>query len=341
TDGLIAEREQGITIDVAHIYMTHKAKRIIWADSPGHEQYTRNMVTAASNSSAAMILTDISRPLTAQFERHFDILQTLQIPDILVVINKIDSIGYDKVLINRREAEIRELVQNNFKGKISFIPASAVEGINLVNINEDLFPELKLSVLDWIERLETVEEDEGFYAQVQQAVHLGNDSRRYHLVIYSGVLKVNELVFVPELPGKIRVKQLYKFGEAVDSVKKGEAASLEIDSQVDLSRGSILCEQYLENQFDSNNFEALIYNLDTLEIQSRKPYIMQRGLQRSKVRIENFNGATAISMNSKSTCSIKSSLPQKVFKNSTTQSNAFILIDETSNRTVALGIIQE
>jgi sulfate adenylyltransferase subunit 1 len=336
----MAEREQGITIDVAHLYMTYKNTRIIWADAPGHEEYTRNMVTAAAGAHAALLLTDVSRPLTSQFKKHLQVLQILQIPNVLVVVNKLDRLNYSLEAYDERRMEINSLLQNSSGQKVEFLPASAWDGVNLVQLNTQLFPNNSLTVMKWIESLSPNQNQTApFYAQVQAPVHHGGEQRRYQVWVYQGKLKNGEMLHLGNGGKRVGVKGIFKFGTPVEEALAGQAIELELDRDVDLSRGTELTKEETEH---SEHITTELFNLDHgQDLIPRKPYRLKRGLFESKVRIETTDGGTTIGNNEHRRAKLRLAQPLSIINSFDTESRSFILIDDSSNSTCAVGVMVE
>ena len=160
TDGLRAEREQGITIDVAYKYFSTEKRKFIIADTPGHTQYTRNMFTGASNADLAIILVDARNGITDQTKRHSIISSILGIPHVLVCINKMDLVNYDEAVFNQIEADYNEFAIPLKLNKISFLPASALAGDNVVKSSDKMTWFKGPSLMEFLEDVEIVEDSE-------------------------------------------------------------------------------------------------------------------------------------------------------------------------------------
>jgi sulfate adenylyltransferase subunit 1 len=338
TDGLMAEREQGITIVVAHLYMTYKNTRIIWADAPGHEQYTRNMVTAASGANAALILSDVSRPMTKQFRRHLDVLQVLRIPRVLVCVNKLDLVNNDTEKYEERKREIEKLLHDVSGQQIDFVPVSALEGLNLIELDTSYFKQNQLTVLSWIDSLQTFKaKRKGFYGQIQAAIHQGGVNRSYQTWIYDGALSKGDVLYVGHDQLEVVVQEIQKFGKEIPSAHAGEAINIILDRDVDISRGSILTKI-------SGNLNDLVevelFNLDNKkELVIRKSYLLKQGIFETKMRIEHIDGGEVVATNERKTAVLRLASPLATSVRKSVESSGFILIDESSNATCALGIL--
>ena len=340
TDGLIAEREQGITIDVAHLYMTFENNRIIWADAPGHEQYTRNMVTAASGSKAAILLTDISRPLTEQCKRHLRVLESLKISNILVVVNKMDLVHFDQSLYDIRKREIEDILQEDTRQSIDFVPASAISGTNLIQLDKEYFPNNSLTVLNWIQQLNAAKSGESFYAQVQAAIHLGGDKRLFQTWVYNGTVKVGDTIQIGSENETAEVVQLLKFNQEIEEAAAGESVEIVLDKQIDISRGTEFSLVVEGKTF--KKFKADLFNLDDNQVlMSRKTYLLKRGITEAKVRLDSLENDVQLARNEKGSVYLSSSKALMSIPGMSTEANSFILIDESSNNTCAFGIIRE
>src|SRR5690606_7529354 len=239
TDGLRAEREQKITIDVAYRYFATPKRKFIIADTPGHIQYTRNMVTGASTADLAIILVDARKGVLTQSRRHSFIASLLQIPHLVVAVNKMDLVDYSQERFNEIVDDYKNFAQKLEIDDITFIPMSALKGDNIVNKGENM-PWYNGSTL--LHTLENVNVGSrrnliDFRYPVQHVIRPNQDFRGFAGTIVSGTIKVGEEVTV--LPSRFRskVKEIWKYNEQVQEAAAGEAIVITIEDEIDISRG--------------------------------------------------------------------------------------------------------
>ncbi len=241
-DGLKAEREQGITIDVAYRYFSTAKKRFIVADTPGHTQYTRNMITGASTADASMILIDARHGMTEQSKRHAFITSLLRVPQVVVVINKMDLVDYSEAVYEEIEARFREYSQKLALSNISFIPVSALLGENVVT---------RSSVIDWykgqcvLEKLEDLTPEgrrtpPDLRLPIQYAVRPDQDFRGYMGRIESGAVRSGEDLLILPSGQTVTVKQLFDLDQEVQEAGTGSNVLVTFDREVDVTRGDML-----------------------------------------------------------------------------------------------------
>jgi sulfate adenylyltransferase large subunit len=271
TDGLRAEREQGITIDVAYRYFATARRKFIIADTPGHEQYTRNMVTGASTADLAIILVDARNGALAQSHRHACIASLVGIPHFLIAINKMDLVDYSEEVFEQIRGEFGEFLTKLGAPHASFIPLSALKGDNVVDRSE---------AMPWyhgpslLERLETVEiEDTAAHADfrlpVQRVVRPDHTFRGYAGQISSGVVRPGDGVTVVRTGRKSRVKTISTFDGDLAEAWAPMSVTLTLEDEIDISRGDLIAAGELPDA--SRSFESTLVGLyeRPLEQQSR------------------------------------------------------------------------
>ena len=240
-DGLSAEREQGITIDVAYRYFFSERRKYIIADSPGHEQYTRNMVTGASVSELAIILVDAEKGLKEQTKRHTYLVNLLGIENIVLAVNKMDKINFNEKVFTEISNEFDSFAKNLRKIKVKKIPISALTGDNLV---------FKTKKMKWYDGpslfnyLETVKVNKSikspFRFPVQMVSRPNSDMRTYMGTICSGSVKVGDEVSINSSNQSFKIKEIFLGDKKLKSASQGISASLVLDKDVDISRGDII-----------------------------------------------------------------------------------------------------
>ncbi len=242
TDGLRAEREQGITIDVAYRYFATPKRKFIIADTPGHEQYTRNMVTGASTAELAIILIDARNGVLTQSRRHGFIASLLQIPHVVVAINKMDLVGYDEVVYEAVVDEYRAFAQSLAVDDIVFIPLSALCGDNVVEKSEHMSWYNGPTLLHHLETVK-VRADHNvvdFRFPVQHVIRPNQDFRGFAGQISSGLIRPGEAVTVLPSDKKSRIKRIVSFETDLNEAGPGEGVILTLEDEIDISRGDMI-----------------------------------------------------------------------------------------------------
>ena len=264
TDGLVAEREQGITIDVAHIYFSTAKKSYIIADTPGHVEYTRNMVTGASTSQASVILIDARKGVIEQTNRHFFINNLLRIKDIVVAINKMDLVDYSEDIYNKIKADFESLMsKRDYQDqKITFIPVSALKGDNVVN-RSDKMPWFTGQSL--LEHLEALDKKDIFNVgtprfPVQYVIRPKteeyHDFRGYAGKVYGGELSVGDDIVVLPSQTKSKIKDIYFYNEKYQTASRRSSVTITLENDINVSRGDMIVKDgdlpTIDKQFTAN-----------------------------------------------------------------------------------------
>ncbi|MEE1896828.1 GTP-binding protein [Flavobacterium rakeshii] len=355
TDGLIAEREQGITIDVAHIYFSSQKRKFIIADSPGHVEYTRNMVTGASNSEVSIILIDSRKGLLEQTYRHYFISNLLRLKTVVLCINKMDLVDYSEDTYLTIAAEINKMTSRfDYKPDIHILPISSLKGDNVV-LHSDNMPWYSGQTLS--EVLHNIKPGEAevadFRFDVQQVLHVQNkeftDYRAYAGRVISGSVSVGDEVTVLPSGIKSEVIELRRFTNTQQEAKTGESIQLRLKDDVDVSRGMILVKNEEESLL-SKEISAKLVWLDEKQSVPGGRYLLQSGtrvvqckLQQIEAVIppenpEELHEATNLKLNDIAKVAIKTAAPAflDAFENNRLN-GAFILIDPQTNNTVGVG----
>jgi len=360
TDGLVAEREQGITIDVAHIYFSTPSKSYIIADTPGHVEYTRNMVTGASTSQAAIILIDARKGVIEQTNRHFFINNLLRIKDVIVAINKMDLVDYSEEIYNDIKADFEKLMsKRDYQGQnITFIPVSALKGDNVVNDSENM-PWYNGQTL--LEHLELLDRKDIYNSgtprfPVQFVIRPKTDEfhdfRGFAGKVYGGELSVGDEVVA--LPSKTtsRIKDIYFYDEKCQTASRRSSVTITLEDEINVSRGDMLVKvgdlPKIEKQFT-----ATISWMDSQNLVLGGKYVIQHGVNKVLAKVDNihhkihpdYSGideeSKSLGMNDIAKVSFKLNKPIffDSFKNHRTN-GSFILIDTQTNSTVGAGFIE-
>ena len=367
TDGLEAEREQGITIDVAYRYFSTAKRKFIIADTPGHEQYTRNMVTGASTASAAIVLIDASQlnfnekplQLLPQTKRHSAILRQLNCPHILVAVNKMDLLDYSEEKFNAIVEAYRQLAAQLGLKEVHFVPVSALLGDNLVYVSESTPWYQGEPLLTILENLPSVDEvshsNADFYFPVQLVVRQdadkADDFRGYQGRIERGSVQLGQAIRIEPNGLTAKVTEIITPKGEVTQAVAGEVITLRLDRDIDISRGDLFVDES-SPLTPQKQLEATICWFDERPLNTARKYLLKHGTQTVFAKIseiesvlnvhtlEQESGATALKMND--IARVRLSL-QKPIVATTYEENiaggAFILVDEATYNTVAAGMI--
>jgi sulfate adenylyltransferase subunit 1 len=360
TDGLIAEREQGITIDVAHIYFATQNRKYIIADSPGHIEYTRNMITGASNSSLSMILVDARNGVIEQTKRHFYIASLLRIPQVIICVNKMDLVDFSETVFNDIKDDFSAIIKKvGVQGqKITFVPVAAKDGDNVVFSSLNMNWYKGQTLLEYLENtpaLRTVDDvSSRFTVQYvirphKEAFH---DFRGYAGKVASGKFKVgDEITVLPSLKAS-RIKSILFHDEERMEGNEKESIVITLDDNIDVSRGDMIVRQG-ECFSQVNTLEAVICWMDESSLVPGKLYFLQHGSNRVKAKVKGVNSILDIqtlesSMDKKIIAlndigEVSLQLAKPIFADKYDENPAngsFILIDEFTNNTVAVGFLK-
>ena len=356
TDGLRAEREQGITIDVAYRYFATPKRKFIIADAPGHTQYTRNMITGASNSELIIILVDARNGVTEQTRRHSIIASLLNIPEVVVTVNKMDLVGYSEEVFNNIKQEYEEIAKRLGLKSVHYFPISAFVGDNIVNTTQAMPWYKGNSLLDF---LETVEISKDNYDQprfqvqyvIRPQTEALHDYRGYAGEVISGTYRKGDAIIVEPEGISTKLSKIEYNGEEVAEAKAGDPVVLHIEDDIDISRGDYFAKQGAEPQ-QGQDIEAIVCWMDKRELREGNKYLLQ---QRSKLvkaivkeieykidvnTLNQTEGVESVKLNEIAKIRLKTASPlvYDAFQSNPPMGSA-ILIDETSNATVGAVMI--
>jgi sulfate adenylyltransferase subunit 1 len=350
TDGLRAEREQGITIDVAYKYFSTKNRKFIIADAPGHEQYTRNMITGASNSDLIIILVDARKGITTQTKRHASIGSLIGIKKAIIAINKIDLVDYSEAVFNNIKEGFEDLKSNLNFDEIVYIPISALVGDNIVT-KSDKTPwfegDTLLKTLEYIEVPTAINLASRFQVQwvIRPKDEENHDYRGYAGQVLSGTYQEGDKVKI--LPSGIEttIQKIEKHQATITKALAGENVVLHLTDNIDISRGDSIVK-LTELPITSTDLKTWICWLDNTPLQIGKTYILQHRFKKVRVKIQSldkkwnsnewqFSDANDITLNDIGQISLKTNQPLffDAFVDNSKSGNA-ILIDETTHNTV-------
>jgi len=288
-DGLQDEREQGITIDVAHRYINYKNQRLVFHDSPGHNQYTRNVVTAASGCEIAILLIDVKKGILEQTKRHLKILDFLKIKNIIFAINKIDLVKYNKSKFLGLKSELNKILISSNKRNIFFIPVSALHGDNVVTKSKKMKWYSGKSVLDTIVKLKEIKKNQKPYLAIQH-VHRPNNKIRNYLGNLTGSFKKNQKVKI--LPGSELnfIKNLYSDFKKMNQVLNAPVA-LDLKKQMDIVRGDIVTDLNNKDILVGNAFNAEVVVTSSDKIIQGRQYLIRIHNKITKVTVTKVKSA--------------------------------------------------
>ncbi|QNM84467.1 GTP-binding protein [Polaribacter pectinis] len=360
TDGLVAEREQGITIDVAHIYFSTRKKSFIIADTPGHIEYTRNMVTGASTAQASIVLIDARNGVVEQTYRHFFINNLLRIKDVVIAINKMDLVDFSEEKYNIIKGEIEYLAsKSEYKNQnLTFIPLSALKGDNVVSASENMPWYKGETLMHHLERLdaEDVQEETQVRFPVQTVIRPKteeyHDFRGYAGKIYGGDLEIGDEVSVLPSQTKSKIKSIHFFNEEFAKAKSGSSVTITLEDNVNVSRGDMLVK-VAEEPTITKQINATICWMDKEPLQASQKYYIKHGVNDAQAKITQLNtiiktdfsgkieNPSALELNQIGDIQLKLSKPLLVDAYNQNKSNgSFILINPKTNNTVGVGFIR-
>ena len=360
TDGLIAEREQGITIDVAHIYFSTPTRKYIIADTPGHIEYTRNMVTGASNAKVSLILVDARQGIVEQTARHLSIASLLRIPKVIICVNKMDLVQYQESKFNEIQYILSELVaKTTFSGQtVSYLPISSLFGQNITK---------KATEMPWfngntlLEDLETFEFAETlaqapprFPVQfvVRPMTEAYHDYRGYAGKISSGTFHVGDEIRVLPTGQTSTIATIEKFENSIDHAIAGESIVMTLTNDIDISRGNSMVLASETNIPSLKDFSAHVCWLDHQALIPGTTYLLQHGIHVTKAKITqiterldvtqqtSITEVSQLNLNEIGKISLRTAQAISADAYAENPSNgSFILIDEFSNSTVGVGFV--
>lgn len=350
-DGLMAEREQGITIDVAYRYFTTDNRSFIVADTPGHEEYTRNMAVGASFADLAVILIDASQGVLVQTRRHARICKLMGIRHFVFAVNKMDLVKYSQSRFDEIVKQIEELKNELLLDDIYIIPLSATEGDNVTVKSENIPWYNGVPLLQYLETVDvdSSEEEEGFYLPVQRVCRPDHTFRGFQGQIESGSISVGDEIVTLPSNEKAHVKQILMTDKDVRTAFKGQPVTITLDKEVDVSRGCVITKD--TNLASYQELTASILWMDDEQLTAGKDYLVKLGtktisgiVSEIKYAVDVNTGehipADSLTKNGIAVCTILFAEPIVVdlFSKHKTLGE-LILIDRVSNMTSACGVV--
>ena len=350
-DGLSAEREQGITIDVAYRFFSSSKRKFIVADTPGHEQYTRNMATGASTADLAILLVDARHGIVTQTKRHSFIVSLLGIKNVILAINKMDLVNYDQKTFQQIDQHYRDFAKNlNFK-HIQSIPISALKGDNVYEKSKMMKWYSQQTLFSYLETVQvTSTKSSKFILPVQRVNRPNLDFRGYSGTIASGSIKVGEEIRTVPSNQKAKVKEIFIGDKSTKSSTNKQSITLTLNKEIDISRGDIICKKDSivesadqfninmiwmseENCFPGRSYIAKIHNSSaTIKILDIKKIYNVNTLEHSPGKQLDLNDVAEV------TVSLGKNIPFMTYHENKNM-GSMILIDPLSNQTIGVGMI--
>ena len=358
TDGLLTEREQGITIDVSHIFFSTPTRRFIIADSPGHVEYTRNMVTGASNAQASILLLDARKGMVEQTKRHLYINRLLGIQHLVFAINKMDLVDFDQARFEEIKKQVETWLQNaSMEVKtIDFVPISALLGDNVTASSEQMSWYHSSSLLEVLEKLPSISSlQEDNVLQVQHVLRPKtqqfHDYRGFAGKVNSGSFQVGDSIVVYPSGRFSHIKSIEKHGVPIGKVQEGESTTILLEDEIDISRGNSIVSAENDLQI-SKHVRAEVCWMQDANLTPGAKYWLQLGVQKVQIKIKSINhrldleqlepeSATSLGLNDIGDIEFSAAqeiVHQPFYKNKGL--GAFILIDSLTNNTAGVGFIR-
>jgi bifunctional enzyme CysN/CysC len=358
TDGLRAEREQGITIDVAYRYFATPRRKFIIADTPGHTQYTRNMVTGASTADVALILVDARNGIIEQSRRHSFLASLLRIPHLVVCVNKMDLVDWSEDRFEEIKAEYRDFAMKLDVNDLTFIPVSALLGDNVVDKSDNMKWYEGLPLLRHLEEVHIASDrnliDSRFPVQyvIRPMSSEGLDYRGYAGVVSGGVFKPGDEVVVLPSGFSSRIKAIDGPNGPVDEAFSPMSVTIRLEDEIDISRGDMICRPKNRPSVGQDIDAMVCWMSETGSLQPRQKLAIKHTTRWARTMVTDFQyrldvntlhrdeAATSLALNEIGRVSLRTTAPlfyDEYRRNRKTGS--FILVDEATNNTVAAGMI--
>jgi bifunctional enzyme CysN/CysC len=357
TDGLRAEREQGITIDVAYRYFATPRRKFIIADTPGHIQYTRNMVTGASTADVALILVDARNGIVEQSRRHAFLASLLRVPHLVVCINKMDLVGYDQEVFERIKAEFRQFATKLDVNDLVFVPISALNGDNVVHRSENMPWYEGASLLHLLEEVHIASDrnliDVRFPVQyvIRPRDDQWHDYRGYAGQVIGGVMKKGDSVVVLPSGFPTTIEAIETMDGPVDEAFPPMSVTIRLADDVDVSRGDMICRPHNRPEV-TQDVDAMVCWMHEQPMKTRGKYFIKHTTRDARALVQELHyrldvntlhrdeTAETLGLNEIGRVSLRTTVPLFVDEYRRNRfTGSFILVDEATNATVAAGMI--
>jgi len=351
-DGLAAEREQGITIDVAYRYFSTDKRKFIVADTPGHEQYTRNMATGASTADVAILLIDARKGMLTQTRRHSFIASLLGIKNIVLAVNKMDLVAYSQEVVQDIEAEYREFAKDFGFREIMTIPMSALKGDNIIDASSNMSWYTGASLMQYLEEVPVgdARQKADFRLPVQWVNRPNLDFRGFSGTVASGTVRVGDKIKALPSAFESTVKSIVTYDGNLESAVAGEAITLTLEDEIDISRGDVIAGKDHPPEV-ADQFEAKIIWMHDEPLLPGRPYLFKTANKlvpglvtdlKHKVNVNTMEhtAAKSLALNEIGICNIglESRIAFDAYS-SNREIGSFIIIDRITNNTVGVGMI--
>jgi len=352
TDGLKAEREQGITIDVAYRYFSTAKRKFIIADTPGHEQYTRNMATGASTADLALILIDARKGVSIQSKRHAFIASLLQIPHLIVVVNKMDLVDFDEGAFQNIKSQFSQFAAKLEIHDLRFIPVSALEGDQVVRRSENMPWFSGESLLEMLENIHIASDRNlvDLRFPVQYVNRPNADFRGYAGQVVSGTLREGaDIMVLPSLQ-RARIKEIHTYNGPLKEAFPPLSVTLILEEELDISRGDMVCHPQ-NRPHQARQFEAMMVWMNEAPLDPGKLYLLKHTTQtvraeisavRYRLNIENLSREAAHDLRLNEIGRVALVARSPIFFDAYSKNRhtgSFILIDPDTNHTVAAAML--
>jgi len=351
-DGLTAEREQGITIDVAYRFFSTERRKFIVADTPGHEQYTRNMVTGASTADVAIVLVDARKGVLTQTRRHSYLVSLLGIKRIVVAINKMDLVDYSQERFQEIEAEYRDLAAQIGLDQMVFIPMSALKGDNVTDAGDNMNWYDGPTLIEYLETVPVDDEraEQPFRMPVQWVNRPNLDFRGFSGQIVGGTVRPGDRIRVLPAGTTSTIRRIVTMDGDLDEAIAGQSVTLTLDDEIDASRGDLICAADSPSEV-ADQFEGHVIWMHEDAMLPGRPYLMKIGARTVGVTIANPKfrvdvntmehlAANKLELNEIGVCnlSLDRAIPFDAY-NDNRDTGSFIIIDKISQNTVGAGLL--
>jgi len=354
TDGLAAEREQGITIDVAYRHFSTIKRRFLIADVPGHEEYTGNMATGSSTADLILILIDAKNGITSQSKRHLFIASLLRVCHILIVVNKMDAIGYSQEVFKKIKEDFTDYISKMNIHDLQFIPVSALKGDMVTNRGNKMGWYQGSTLLSYLENLE-IQSDRNlidFRFPVQSVIRADDGKRYYAGKIEGGTIKKHEKITILPSIRKSKIKTIFVSGKEKERAFNPQSAALSLEDELDISRGDIIVRENNLPEISDEFIGMITWFSNDINLKEGDNYLLKSGTKILRCSIEKIiysididtlhreKGEKTLQMNDIGKVKIKTHEPIVFdFYSENKNTGNFIIIDEFTNDTAGAGII--